>query len=82
MTDAIPYCRDDPPWSDCGDPGDPEFGRLFAWRAARGALAFTFDRRGRKHALTLFGAAEPAGDIVLMGRRFRVVRDARPEAWR
>ena len=27
----VPHSRDDPPWSDCGDLRDPEFGCVFAW---------------------------------------------------
>jgi hypothetical protein len=76
----VPHSRDDPPWSDCGDLRDPEFGCVFAWRAARGALAFTFDRRGRRHAVTLFDCAEPASEIVLLGRRFSVIFDPAAEA--
>jgi hypothetical protein len=76
----IPLSRDDPPWSDCGDLNDPDFGCVFAWRAARGALAFTFDRRGRRHALTLFDPSELAGDVVLLGRRFQVVHGRASEA--
>ena len=75
----VRHCREDPPWSDCGDPHDPEFGCVFAWRAARGALAFTFDRHGRRHAATLFDCAEPAAEIVLLGRRFSVIFDPTAE---
>jgi hypothetical protein len=75
----VQHSRDDPPWSECGDPGDPEFGCVFAWRAARGSLAFTFDRRGRRHAATLFGCEAPAAEIVLLGRRFNVIFDPTAE---
>jgi len=75
------HCREDPPWSWCGDPRDPAFGSLFAWPAAAGATSLTFDRAGRHHALTLFAAAPPlTSEIVLFGRRFDVVCGAPPEA--
>ena len=69
---AVPYARDDPPWSFAGWRGDPDFGRVFAWNAARGAVELTFDRRGRHHALTLFDPAELAPELVIHGRRFSV----------
>jgi hypothetical protein len=74
--ETAPHSREAPPWTDCGDPARPDFGALYAWRAARGALALTFDRNGLRHALTLFDGAEPGARIVLHGRRFDVVRGA------
>jgi hypothetical protein len=41
-----PHSREAPPWTDCGDPASPDYGAVYAWRAAGGALALTFDRRG------------------------------------
>jgi hypothetical protein len=46
---------------------------VFAWPAARGAVALTFDRRGRNHALTLFAPARLSTEIAIFGRRFDVV---------
>jgi hypothetical protein len=74
--DTLPYCRDDPPWTDCGDPKGPDFGLVFARPAANGAVALSFDRDGRRHALTLFDGTAPGGEIVLYGRRFPVRRVA------
>jgi hypothetical protein len=75
-----PHARDAPAWSDCGDPASPDHGAVYAWPAARGALALTFDRRGLRHALTLFRGAAPGREIVLHGRRFDVVTDALRDA--
>ena len=72
----IPDARQDPPWSDCGDPRSPDFGRVFARPVADGALALTFDRAGRRAALTLFAGVELGAEIVIFGRRFSVVRQA------
>jgi hypothetical protein len=69
-----PHSREDPPWTWCGDRRGPDFGRVFAWPAARGAVALTFDRRGRHHALTLFAPAGPGAEVAIFGRRFDVVR--------
>ena len=74
------HSREDPPWSWCGDPRSPDFGRVFAWPAARGAVALTFDRQGRHHALTLFSPARPGGEIAIFGRRFDVVRGVDAQA--
>jgi hypothetical protein len=63
----------DPPWSDCGDLSSTDLGNVFAQPAANGAVALTFDRAGRRHALTLFDAAQHGPDIVIYGRRFDVV---------
>jgi hypothetical protein len=68
-----PHSREAPAWSDCGDPTSPDHGAVYAWRAARGALALTFDRRGLRHAITLLRGAPPGPQIVLHGRRFDVV---------
>jgi hypothetical protein len=75
---ATPYVADarlDPPWSDCGDPRGADLGRVFARPVANGALALSFDRAGRRHALTLFAGAQLGSDIVIYGRRFSVVRE-------
>jgi hypothetical protein len=66
------HSRDDPPWVDCGDPRGPDFGLLFAWPVANGAVALTFDRQGRRHALTLFNAKDLTPMMVIHGRRFDV----------
>ncbi len=68
-----PHSRGAPPWTDCGDPTAPDFGAVYAWRAATGALALTFDRRGRRHAITMFSGVWPGPEIVLHGRRFDVI---------
>ena len=39
-------------------------------------MALTFDRAGRRPALTLFDRAKLGPDIVIYGRRFSVVLDA------
>ena len=70
----VPNARDNPPWSWAGPRSDPDYGRVFAWRRALGALELTFDRRGRRHAVTLL-AVEPGDEIVIYGRRFGVIRD-------
>ena len=67
------HSRDDPPWSWCGTPKAADFGCVFAWPAACGAVALTFDRSGRHHALTLFAPARPGAEIAIFGRRFDVV---------
>jgi hypothetical protein len=76
VTRRIANAWQDPPWSDCGDLHSADLGRVFAWPVADGALALTFDRDGRRHALTLFDAAQLGSDIVIYGRRFSVVLDA------
>jgi hypothetical protein len=73
--DVAPHSRAAAPWTDCGDPASPDFGAVYAWRAARGALALTFDRRGLRHAVTLFSGVCPGPQIVLHGRRFDVMTD-------
>jgi hypothetical protein len=76
----VPYAGDNPPWSYAGPLADPDYGSVFVWRRALGALELTFDRYGRRHALTWL-ADEPDAEIVIHGRRFGVVRDhARREA--
>jgi hypothetical protein len=72
VTRSIAEAWQDPPWSECGDPRSADFGRVFAWSAANGALALTFDRAGLRHALTLFDATLLGPDIVIYGRRFHV----------
>lgn len=67
------HSRQDPPWSWCGDRGAADFGCVFAWPTACGAVALTFDRRGRHHALTLFAPARLGAEIAIFGRRFDVV---------
>lgn len=70
---ALAHSRDDPPWSWCGDRRAGNFGCVFAWPAARGAVALTFDSRGRQHAMTVFAPARPGPEIAIFGRRFDVV---------
>ncbi len=72
----IADARQDPPWTDCGDPRGADFGRVFARSVANGAVALSFDRAGRRPALTLFDRAKLGTDIVIYGRRFSVVLDA------
>lgn len=68
------HARLSPPWTDCGDPCRSDFGAVFAAPVANGAVCLTFDRCGRRHALTLFDAAEIGAEIVIYGRRFSIVR--------
>jgi len=68
------HARLDHPWTQCGDPGGADFGAVFATPVANGALALSFDRGGRHHALTLFVGSDAGADIVIYGRRFTVVR--------
>jgi hypothetical protein len=70
---ALQHSRDDPPWSWCGERHGADFGCVFAWPAACGAIALTFDRRGLQHAMTLFAPARPGAEIAIFGRRFDVV---------
>ncbi|HXQ16835.1 MAG TPA: hypothetical protein VN814_19650 [Caulobacteraceae bacterium] len=70
------HARQDPPWTDCGDPSHVDFGAVFATPVADGALCLTFDRRGRRHAMTLFDGVDIGSEIVIYGRRFTVVRQA------
>jgi hypothetical protein len=75
---TTPYIADarlDPPWSDCGDCSSADFGCVFARPVASGAVALSFDRAGRRHALTLFDSEPLESDIVIHGRRFSVVRE-------
>jgi hypothetical protein len=76
VTRHIANAWQDPPWSDCGDLRSADLGYVFAWPVANGALALTFDRDGRRHALTLFDGALLGADIVIYGRRFLVVVEA------
>jgi hypothetical protein len=69
-----PHARQDPPWTVCGDPRHADFGCVFANRVASDAVALSFDRDGRQHALTLFAGAELSAEIVIYGRRFSVIR--------
>jgi hypothetical protein len=69
---TAPHARDDPPWGDCGDPRNPAFGSVFAWVAADRAVALTYDRCGRRHALTLFERDRLGPEVVIQGRRFTV----------
>jgi len=71
---SLTHCRDDPPWNWCGDRCGADFGTVFAWPGARGAVVLTFDRRGRHHALTLFGPLRLGAEVAIFGRRFAVVR--------
>jgi len=72
VTSSVPHARDDPPWSDCGDQSAPEFGTVFVRPTAGTCLALTYDRLGRRHAVTLFDRRALASEIVLEGRRFDV----------
>ena len=69
---ALKHSREAPPWSWCGNRESPDFGSVFAWPAARGAVALTFDRGGRQHAATLFAPTRLETEIALFGRRFDV----------
>jgi hypothetical protein len=71
---ALPHCREAPPWTDCGDPRSPDFGSVFAWPAALGAVTLTYDRAGLRPALVLFDARELGDEIAIYGRRFSVRR--------
>ena len=76
MTSAqtqLAHARQHPPWSECGDPCNADFGRVYAHKAAGDAVALWFDRAGRRHALTLFDGATLGAEIVIYGRRFSVV---------
>jgi hypothetical protein len=46
---------------------------VFAWPAANGAVMLTYDRQGRRHAMTLTHD-ELDAEIVIHGRRFDVGR--------
>ncbi len=82
MPDAdVPHCRERPPWCVCGDPGSADFGTLFAWPGTGTARALSFDRQGRRHALTVFGGVELGAEVTLHGRRFDVVAGD-PAEWR
>ena len=70
--ETAPHCREAPPWTDCGDPAAPDFGSVYVWRGANGAAVFTFDRHGRRHALTLFRRPDPHAAVTIHGRRFDV----------
>jgi hypothetical protein len=72
--EPVAHARENAPWADCGDPRDPEFGLVFAMPAANVALALTFDRAARRHAVTIFDGAALGPEIVIHGRRFSVVR--------
>jgi hypothetical protein len=72
IADAL-SARTNPPWTDCGDPTHPEFGLVFAWPVARGAVALTFDRMGRRHATTVFDRRRLGATLVVHGRLFEVV---------
>ena len=77
----LQHSREHPPWTWCGDRRAADFGCVFAWPAARGAVALTFDRRGLHHALTLFAPGRPGAEVVVFGRRFDVVwAPAAPES--
>jgi len=69
----VSHASQHPPWTACGDPHGADFGSVFAAPVANGAVALSFDRTGRRHALTLFAGAELGREIVIYGRRFSVV---------
>jgi hypothetical protein len=71
---SAPEARFDPPWTECGDPRSADFGCVFARDVAGGGVALSFDRTGHRHALTLFDGAALGDEVVVFGRRFRVVR--------
>jgi hypothetical protein len=73
-----PHARTDAPWGWCGDPDGPEFGTVFAWPAAGAAVALTYDRAGRHHAITLFDRRTLGREVVLQGRRFDVAQASDP----
>jgi hypothetical protein len=77
---ALKHSRNDPPWSWCGNQREPDFGCVFAWPAARGGVALTFDRRGRQHAMTLFAPTRLGAEVAIFGRRFDVVWPAPSQA--
>jgi hypothetical protein len=68
------HCRAAPPWTECGDRTAAVFGSVYDWPGANGAAVFTFDRAGRRHALTLFRRPDPGVEVVIHGRRFDVAR--------
>ena len=72
-----PDARLDPPWTECGDPYSADFGCVFARDVADGGVALSFDRTGLRHAVTLFDGAALGDEVVVYGRRFRVVRGAK-----
>lgn len=76
---SLKHCRAEPPWSWCGERSSPDFGQVFAWPAARGAVALTFDRRGRHHALTVFSPVWLEPEVAIFGRHFDVVWSANAE---
>lgn len=67
-----PSARSSPPRTDCGDPADPDYGRVYPWPAALGGAMLTFDRAGRNHALTLFDRRALGETVAIHGRRFEV----------
>jgi hypothetical protein len=69
---APPYAREDPPWGDSGDLTSPDLGLVFRWPARGRGVMLTYDRRGRRHAVTLFDGVGDAREIVLQGRRFSI----------
>lgn len=80
VSPLLPLARDNPPWTDCGDPRSPDFGTLFATAGAGNAVVLSFDREGLRHALTLFSRHQLGREIELYGRRFPVNTDALPTA--
>ena len=69
---TVPHSRDNPPWSQCGDLTGPDAGKVFIWPAAGRGVMLSFDRRGRRHALTLFDRRDLLPEIIVHGRRFTV----------
>jgi len=76
----VPHSRDDPPWGECGDIRGKDFGQVFVWAAAGTARALTYDRRSRRHALTILDGRPLAAEIVIQGRRFTVTEARADEA--
>jgi len=69
---APQLARDDPPWGDCGDASNPNLGTVFCWPARGNGVMLTYDRKGRRHAVTLFAGLGDSAEIVLQGRRFSI----------
>lgn len=78
--DGSPHSRDDAPWTHGGSAADTDFGTLFARPASGRAVFLSYDRGGRRHALTLFDRRALDPEMILHGRWFDVVRPRDPEA--
>ncbi len=78
--DDSPHSRGDAPWTHGGDAADADFGTLFARHASGRAVSLSYDRGGRRHALTLFDRRALGSGMVLHGRWFDIARPRDPEA--